>query len=134
MLDPSLDTIDWRILARLQDEARDARGQLFESLRALSAERIVHGDLSAYNMLWWEGRLVIIDFPQAVDPLPLDTHLLDFFMQALWNETQYNPLGARYWSCVPYLLGEGQVVTVDRIKECAAVFGGEQETHTACLC
>ena len=41
---------------------------------------------------------------------PFDTHLLDFFMQALWNETQYNPLGARYWSCVPYLLGEGQAM------------------------
>ena len=31
-------------------------------------------------------------------------------MQALWNETQYNPLGQRYWSCVPYLLGEGQAM------------------------
>lgn len=41
---------------------------------------------------------------------PLDTHLLDFFMQSLWNETQYNPLGARYYSCVPYLLGEGQAM------------------------
>ena len=41
---------------------------------------------------------------------PLDPHLLDFFMQSLWNETQYNPLGARYWSCVPYLLGEGQAM------------------------
>jgi deferrochelatase/peroxidase EfeB len=41
---------------------------------------------------------------------PLDPHLLDFFMQSLWNETQYNPLGARYWSCVPYLLGEGQAI------------------------
>ena len=28
----------------------------------------------------------------------------------MWNETQYNPLGARYWSCVPYLLGEGQAM------------------------
>ncbi len=41
---------------------------------------------------------------------PKDTHLLDFFMQSLWNETQYNPLGQRYWSCTPYLLGEGQAV------------------------
>ncbi|MGH6921870.1 MAG: hypothetical protein ACREJ0_29735, partial [Geminicoccaceae bacterium] len=41
---------------------------------------------------------------------PMDPHLLDFFMQGLWNETQYNPLGARYWSCVPYLLGEGQAM------------------------
>lgn len=29
----------------------------------------VHGDLSAYNMLYWEGRLAIIDFPQVVDPV-----------------------------------------------------------------
>jgi deferrochelatase/peroxidase EfeB len=41
---------------------------------------------------------------------PLDPHLLDFFMQSLWNETQYNPLATRYWSCVPYLLGEGQAM------------------------
>jgi hypothetical protein len=37
-------------------------------------------------------------------------HILDFLMQALWNETQYNPLGQYYYSCVPYLLGEGQAM------------------------
>ncbi|MBS4052760.1 MAG: hypothetical protein KGZ69_16395, partial [Methylomonas sp.] len=41
---------------------------------------------------------------------PFDSHLLDMFMQSLWNETQTNPLGKRYWSCTPYLLGEGQAV------------------------
>ena len=41
---------------------------------------------------------------------PKDPHLLDFFMQSLWNETQYNPLGQRYWSCTPYLLGAGQAM------------------------
>jgi hypothetical protein len=33
-------------------------------------------------------------------------HFLDFIMQGLWNETQTSPLEARYWSCVPYLLGQ----------------------------
>ena len=28
----------------------------------------VHGDLSAYNILYWDGELVTIDFPQAVHP------------------------------------------------------------------
>ncbi|HEX5156007.1 MAG TPA: RIO1 family regulatory kinase/ATPase, partial [Ktedonobacterales bacterium] len=28
----------------------------------------VHGDLSAYNMLYWDGAITIIDFAQAVDP------------------------------------------------------------------
>ena len=41
---------------------------------------------------------------------PKDPHLLDFVMQGLWNETQYNPLGHRYYSCTPYLLGEGQAM------------------------
>ncbi len=30
---------------------------------------VVHGDLSPYNLLVWEDRLVVIDLPQAVDPI-----------------------------------------------------------------
>jgi hypothetical protein len=41
---------------------------------------------------------------------PVDSHLVDMMMHALWNETKYNPLGDRYWSCTPYLLGENQAV------------------------
>ncbi|HTW27637.1 MAG TPA: catalase family protein [Acetobacteraceae bacterium] len=41
---------------------------------------------------------------------PRDSHLLDGLMQSLWNKTQNNPLDARYYSCVPYLLGEGQAM------------------------
>jgi len=52
----------------------------------------------------------LIDMPLYYFVNPKDTHLLDFFMQGLWNETQYNPLGQRHWSCVPYLLGEGQAM------------------------
>lgn len=66
------------------EQARDARDQLIESLRALSGERIVHGDLSAYNMLWWQGRLVIIDFPQAVDAFA-NAHAPDLLHRDLRN-------------------------------------------------
>jgi hypothetical protein len=41
---------------------------------------------------------------------PRRHHLLDFMMQALWNETQTSPLECRYYSCVPYLLGQGQAM------------------------
>jgi hypothetical protein len=41
---------------------------------------------------------------------PVDSHVLDFLMQSLWNETMLNPLGTTYYSCVPYLLGEGQAM------------------------
>jgi RIO kinase 1 len=46
--------------------------QLFEELRdnieLWLACNIVHGDLSAYNLLYYQAKLVAIDFPQASDP------------------------------------------------------------------
>jgi hypothetical protein len=41
---------------------------------------------------------------------PRQTHILDFLMQALWNETQTSPLECRYYSCTPYLLGQGRAM------------------------
>ena len=40
--------------------------QAREALRAFARAGIVHADLSAYNTLVWEGRLWVIDLPQAV--------------------------------------------------------------------
>jgi RIO kinase 1 len=45
----------------------DWYGQVVELLRHLTRAGIVHADLSAYNLLVWEGRVVAIDLPQAVD-------------------------------------------------------------------
>jgi len=38
------------------------------------------------------------------------SHLLDGVMQGLWSKTHTSPLETSYWSCVPYLLGEGQAM------------------------
>jgi hypothetical protein len=37
-------------------------------------------------------------------------HILDMIMQSLWVKTQSSPFEAPYFSCVPYLLGEGQAI------------------------
>ena len=37
-------------------------------------------------------------------------HLLDLIMQGLWIKTQTSPFEAPYFSCVPYLMGEGQAM------------------------
>jgi hypothetical protein len=37
-------------------------------------------------------------------------HVLDLAMQSLWIKTQSSPLEGEYFSCVPYLLGEGQAM------------------------
>jgi hypothetical protein len=41
---------------------------------------------------------------------PRDHHVLDSIMQLLWTKTQSSPLESEYFSCVPYLLGEGQAM------------------------
>jgi hypothetical protein len=37
-------------------------------------------------------------------------HVLDLVMQSLWTKTQSSPFEAPYFSCVPYLMGEGQAM------------------------
>ncbi|VTU27880.1 hypothetical protein H6CHR_02883 [Variovorax sp. PBL-H6] len=39
-----------------------------------------------------------------------ESHVLDLVMQSLFIKTQSSPLEAPYFSCVPYLLGEGQAM------------------------
>ena len=41
---------------------------------------------------------------------PRDSHLLDAVMQGLYTRMNTSPLEVSYWSCVPYLLGEGQAM------------------------
>jgi RIO kinase 1 len=48
-------------------ELAGAYEQLLAELSALTRGGLVHADLSPFNVLWWEGRLWLIDFPQAVD-------------------------------------------------------------------
>jgi RIO kinase 1 len=65
------------VQARLSHgELAVAFGQLEENLRTFAAASVVHGDLSPYNVLWWDGRLWFIDFPQAAD-LVLNPHGFD---------------------------------------------------------
>lgn len=49
-------------------QARAAFGRLMENIELWLAHNYIHGDLSSRNILYWEGRVQIIDFPQAVDP------------------------------------------------------------------
>lgn len=50
-------------------EARALWEQLVDALHSMARAGVVHGDLSPYNILVYDERLVLIDFPQAVDPV-----------------------------------------------------------------
>ena len=47
-------------------QAHDALEQIQLTLARMRERDLVHGDLSAYNILWHEGRAVFIDFPQVM--------------------------------------------------------------------
>jgi RIO kinase 1 len=56
------------LIAIERDEAPALFEQLIRDVETMLRNGVVHGDFSAYNVLYWEGEVKIIDFPQMVDP------------------------------------------------------------------
>jgi RIO kinase 1 len=50
-----------------KDTLADLWGQMTDALSVLARAQVAHGDLSPYNTLVHDGRLVLIDLPQIVD-------------------------------------------------------------------
>jgi RIO kinase 1 len=89
-----------------------AADQLVENLHRLVGAGIVHADLSAYNLLWWQGRLWVIDVPQAVD-IGTNRWALDFLHRDVVNVTTW-------------FAGRGLVIDADNLFAdlVRPVFGG----------
>lgn len=49
------------------NEAAALLDRILDNVRLMLDNHLVHGDLSAYNILYWQGAIHIIDFPQMVD-------------------------------------------------------------------
>jgi len=78
-------------LARLRPHGRLLEvmwAQLVDNLRLVVAAGYAHGDLSAYNLLWWADELWLIDFPQAVD-IAANPMGLDFLHRDVSNITTW---------------------------------------------
>jgi RIO kinase 1 len=60
---PTLNTVE---LPR--HEARRLFERVLHNVEIMLANQRIHGDLSAYNILYWQGDITLIDFPQVVDP------------------------------------------------------------------
>ena len=50
------------------DEARVVFDELIDEIGLWLANDRIHGELSPFNVLYWDGNPVVIDFPQAVNP------------------------------------------------------------------
>ena len=60
---PTLNTIELQT-----SEARQLFERVNHNIELMLAHERVHGDLSAFNVLYWKGEITLIDFPQAISP------------------------------------------------------------------
>jgi RIO kinase 1 len=51
-----------------RDEVHPLYDRVMRDIDLLLSNNRIHGDLSAYNILYWEGDITLIDFPQVVQP------------------------------------------------------------------
>jgi hypothetical protein len=78
-----------------------------QDMFGISTPTFVTGDTKANTQLqhWSYKNAQIFHFLNFAHP-----HVLDLIMQSLWIKTQSSPLEGEYFSCVPYLLGDGQAM------------------------
>lgn len=54
-------------IAIQEEEARPLFDQAMQNVELMLSMGYIHGDLSAYNILYWQGEITLIDFPQMVN-------------------------------------------------------------------
>jgi RIO kinase 1 len=47
------------------EEAKSVFNEVMRNVEVMLQHDLIHGDLSAYNILYWEGTVTLIDFPQV---------------------------------------------------------------------
>jgi len=67
-----------------RDTLADLWLQMTDALSVLARAQVAHGDLSPYNTLVHDGRLVLIDLPQIVDVIA-NPHGADFIARDVRN-------------------------------------------------
>jgi len=80
-------------------EARKLFDLMVDNIRLMLSKNVVHGDLSAYNIMYWQGDIRIIDFPQAVNPYR-NPKAWDIFARDVERVCQYfepYDIDVRHW-------------------------------------
>lgn len=99
-----------------EDEAHALYGEVLRNIELLLELGLAHGDLSAYNVLYWEGRVYLIDFPQ-VTPIATNAHAEAILRRDLRRVCEYftrqgvrcdfNSEFRRLWEC--YAADDGMI-------------------------
>lgn len=70
------------------EEAPKLFDRLMGNIELMLANHMVHGDLSAYNILYWQGEVTIIDFPQVSDARK-NPHAFELFERDVLRVCEY---------------------------------------------
>jgi RIO kinase 1 len=88
-------------------ETQDLLAQILRAVERMLFRDVVHGDLSAYNLLVWEGSVTVIDFPQAIDVkknrharelLGRDVHRIGEHFERLGIRRPWDRIAADLWT------------------------------------
>ena len=80
---PALNEISLR-----PNEAGPLFHRVMANVRLLLDHHLIHGDLSAYNILYWDGDIWLIDFPQVVDAR-VNPHALELLQRDVTRVCEY---------------------------------------------
>jgi RIO kinase 1 len=86
------------------DEAVLLFHEVMRNVELMLRDGRIHGDLSAYNMLYWAGDVILIDFPQVVNSrVSRSTHALGNRV----NPNAYDILARDVSRVCDYFAGQG---------------------------
>ncbi len=106
---PTLNTLDLE-----HHEARVMFERVVRNIDLMLSNNLVHGDLSAYNILYWRGKIMLIDFPQVVSssehPAAWEIFLRDItrvcaYFDSQGVEVEPQKLAVELWSSHGYKIG-----------------------------
>lgn len=86
-----------------QDEAEHLFTIARKNIEIMLQHGLIHGDLSAYNILYWAGEMVLIDFPQVTN-LTANDNARFILQRDITRICEY--FAAQGVSCDPVTLGE----------------------------
>lgn len=86
-----------------QAEAHDLFSEVLRNIELMLKAELIHGDLSAFNILYWEGKVTVIDFPQIT--------------AALSNRNAYNIFHRDVVRVCEYFQGQGVACNGEELAE-----------------
>lgn len=72
----------------VRGEAQPLFNRIMDNIALMLENHLIHGDLSAYNILYWDGEITIIDFPQMVEARH-NPHAFDLLQRDIQRVADY---------------------------------------------